>query len=237
MKRKYIVPIAITVAILLIALLIFIPKGDKQSESTDLSNTHIEVPDEFYDNMADNLGMSRDELDELLNTPLDLTPEQQEQLNELNTKDDAEEEMEEIPEITDEDIANFNEDFDEFIDKLMNGDIDDLVAPQLGNDGASTDTPDASTDTDTTDTPDNTEDSDTSDDLDDYDNSDNHDGYNGELEGTEDTTNIPSYWERMYGMTAEQISELPDEEKIALGFTQRSNGTWVDETGYMLPRN
>ena len=45
-----------------------------------------------------------------------------------------------------------------------------------------------------------------------------------------------SYCERMYGMTGEYIRDnLTDEEKIALGFTQRSNGTWVDETGYMLP--
>ena len=46
------------------------------------------------------------------------------------------------------------------------------------------------------------------------------------------------YFERKYGagMTGEYIRDnLTDEEKIALGFTQRSDGTWVDETGYKLP--
>ena len=37
------------------------------------------------------------------------------------------------------------------------------------------------------------------------------------------------------GMTLREISKLPDSEKIALGFTQLSDGTWVDSKGRMLP--
>lgn len=37
------------------------------------------------------------------------------------------------------------------------------------------------------------------------------------------------------GLTLEEIAELPDEQKIALGFTQLSNGAWVDAGGNMLP--
>ena len=37
------------------------------------------------------------------------------------------------------------------------------------------------------------------------------------------------------GMTLREISKLPDSEKIALGFTQLSNGAWVDSNGRKLP--
>lgn len=37
------------------------------------------------------------------------------------------------------------------------------------------------------------------------------------------------------GLTLKQIAELPDEEKIALGFTQRSDGSWADQYGIRLP--
>lgn len=37
------------------------------------------------------------------------------------------------------------------------------------------------------------------------------------------------------GLTLEEIARLPDEEKIALGFNQLSNGAWVDAGGNKLP--
>lgn len=54
----------------------------------------------------------------------------------------------------------------------------------------------------------------------------------GNTSGQSDTGD---YWQDHYGMTAEELRNLSDEELIALGFRQRSNGTWVDEDHMMLP--
>ena len=54
----------------------------------------------------------------------------------------------------------------------------------------------------------------------------------GNSSGQSDTGD---YWQDHYGMTAEELRNLSDEELIALGFTQYPDGTWVDEDYMMLP--
>ena len=61
----------------------------------------------------------------------------------------------------------------------------------------------------------------------------NSSGTGGNSSGSQSETG--DYWLDTYGMTADQLRDLPAEQLIAMGFTQRSSGTWVDKTRRMLP--
>lgn len=56
---------------------------------------------------------------------------------------------------------------------------------------------------------------------------------NGNSSNNSDSNSEGTY--RDTGLTLEEISKLPDEQKIALGFTQLSNGAWIDAWGRKLP--
>lgn len=47
--------------------------------------------------------------------------------------------------------------------------------------------------------------------------------------------NTGDYWVDKYGMTGEELRDLPAEELIALGFTQYPDGSWVNERYMALP--
>lgn len=257
MKKKHILIIAIALVLIMASIAtIFMFRGTDGSKDSfnSLSNNSTntdwmpaEMPDEINDNIAEDLGLTRDELDELLNKPLDLTDEEQAKLQDILDScevpevdkfiedDDPNDNVHtyidtngnqgtmtvDIPELTDEDIDQFYEDLDTYLDQLANSDIpiEDIELPQLGGDA------DGSND--------NTEDTE---DTPIYDSDGNihnsEEGYNGEYEGTEEEV-VSTY--RDTGLTLEEIAQLPDEEKIALGFTQLSNGAWVDDGGNMLP--
>ena len=257
MKKKNILIIAIAIALIITSIvIIFISRDSDETDSTfdplnslenyDATEIPNKLPDESYDNIAESMGITRDELDEIITTPLDLTPEQKENIDAILNKyaipeidrfiedDDPNDNVYtyidtdgnqgtltlNTPEVTEDDVDSFYDDLDSFLEQLENEDIplEDIAPPTLGGDTDGSDETD--TDTPIYDSDGNIQ--------------DEEDGYNGELEGTEevDTTD---YWVKYYGMTAEEIRNLSDEEKIALGFRQRSNGTWVDEDYMMLP--
>ena len=87
MKKKHILIISIFVILIIASIVTMsIMKGTDGSNSTfdPLNNNTLQnwdvpdaLPDESYDNIANSMGISREELDELITTPLDLTPEQE----------------------------------------------------------------------------------------------------------------------------------------------------------------
>lgn len=257
MKKKSLLVIAIALVLIMasIATMFMLRNTDNGEDSfNSLSNNSTnadwmpaEMPDEINDNIAEDLGLTRDELDELLNKPLDLTDEEQAKLQDILDSmkvpeieefiedDDPNDNIHtfidkngnqgtmevDIPELTEEDVDQFYSDFETFLDQLANSDIplEDIELPQLGGNI------DESTD--------NTEDTDAAPIYDSDGNIHNsEEGYNGEYEGTEEVE-VSTYMDT--GLTLTEIAQLPDEEKIALGFNQRSDGSWADKYGIRLP--
>ena len=148
----------------------FILKGTDGSNSTfdPLNNSTLQdwdvpdaLPDDSYDNIANSMGITREELDELITTPLDLTPEQEAAIEEIldsyrppdiaEFTEDANPndnifpyidtdgntgEMEiNIPDLTEDELDQYYADMDAFLEKLENGEIDfeNDMPPQLGD--------------------------------------------------------------------------------------------------------
>lgn len=55
----------------------------------------------------------------------------------------------------------------------------------------------------------------------------------GNSGGTQSETG--DYWLDTYGYTADQLRDLPAEQLIAMGFKQRSDGSWIDKDYFALP--
>lgn len=155
MKKKSIVIVSIAALVTaIIAAALFMGNTGK-TNANDNFDTLENMPEFEFDaeQAADNLGMSEEELEEYLNTPLGeiLTDEQIESLNEalaendipdideiledlgddnyLCTDTDGNEVIMHVPQITDEEAEQYNKDFEAYLDALIAGaDPDSLEA-------------------------------------------------------------------------------------------------------------
>ena len=174
MKKKHIVLISIFVILIVASLLTmyFLRDADGSNDTFDPLNSLenwdwvvTELPDESYDRIAENMGITREELDEIITTPLDLTEDQQKEIiailekyyvpeidkfiedddpndnvyTYIDTNGDVGTMTLNTPNLTDEENEEYESAVDDFLAMLENEDIPlEDIAPPILDDYANT---------------------------------------------------------------------------------------------------
>ena len=98
MKKKHVIFISIFVILIIasIATMFILKDADNSNSTFDSLDSSLQtnvipeaVPDKVYDNIANSMGITREELDEIITTPLDLTDEQKEAIAEIISRHEA----------------------------------------------------------------------------------------------------------------------------------------------------